>query len=161
MQSVIKRKQLIKALNNDSVLCYDTDDNMILVCQALLITTAEHGFFCGSLKSFCFLLDGRLFFINILNTSNGVPQCLLIGAERNREPPRCMVSVIGTWIVYIRKFEFFLPSSHYIFSYRWKLFGKIHTKQNFFKLFEWDNYSELLNVWIALGVCDRYLTSSY
>ena len=62
MQSVIKRKQLIKALNNDSVLCYDTDDNMILVCQALLITTAEHGFFCGSLKSFCFLLDGRLFF---------------------------------------------------------------------------------------------------
>ena len=45
MQSVIKRKQLIKALNNDSVLCYDTDDNMILVCQALLITTAEHGFF--------------------------------------------------------------------------------------------------------------------
>ena len=103
MQSVIKRKQLIKALNNDSVLCYDTDDNMILVCQALLITTAEHGFFCGSLKSFCFLLDGRLFFINILNTSNGVPECLLIGAERNREPPRCMVSVIGTWIVYIRK----------------------------------------------------------
>ena len=31
-------------------------------------------------------------------------------------------------------------------------------KQNFFKLFEYDNYSELLNVWIALGVCDRYLT---
>ena len=31
-------------------------------------------------------------------------------------------------------------------------------KQNFFKFFEYDNYSELLNVWIALGVCDRYST---
>ena len=42
------------------VLCYDTDD-MILVCQALLITAAEHGFFCESLKLLCFLLDGGLF----------------------------------------------------------------------------------------------------
>ena len=31
-------------------------------------------------------------------------------------------------------------------------------KPNFFKLFEYENYSELLNVWIALGVCDLYLT---
>ena len=50
MQSVIKRKQLIKTLNYDSALCYDTDD-MILVCQSLLITTAEHGFLCESLIS--------------------------------------------------------------------------------------------------------------
>ena len=28
-------------------------------------------------------------------------------------------------------------------------------KLNFFKLFEYDKYSELLNEWIALGVCDR------
>ena len=31
-------------------------------------------------------------------------------------------------------------------------------KQNFLRLFEYNNYSELLIVWIALGVCDRYLT---
>ena len=33
-------------------------------------------------------------------------------------------------------------------------------KLNLFKLFEYDNYSEFLklNVWIALGVCDLYLT---
>ena len=49
-----------KTINKNSVLCYDTDD-MILVCQDLLITTAEHGFFCESLKLLCFLLDGGLF----------------------------------------------------------------------------------------------------
>ena len=33
-------------------------------------------------------------------------------------------------------------------------------KLNLFKLFEYDNYSELLKLyeWIALGVCDLYLT---
>ena len=48
----------MKTLNSDSVQCYD----MILVCQALLITTAEHGLFCGSLKLLCFLLDGGSFY---------------------------------------------------------------------------------------------------
>ena len=100
IHSVIKRKQLIKTLNN----WFRT-----VLWHRWQYDTRVPGFIdyhCGTRILLWKMLSARwwVIFINILNRSNGVSQCLLIGAERNRELHATLYRLSDrTWIVYICK----------------------------------------------------------